>query len=91
VRKNSARIAGDNDQILDPNAAYPTTIEPRLDCHHLIHTQNCCASGRKDGLFVDIQAYSVPSAMNVLMVDALSKEHCPRCRINTGTYDSGLY
>ena len=81
MRKNSARIAGDNDQILDPNAAYPTTIEPRLHCHHLIDTQNCRAAGRKDGLFVDIQAYSVPSAMNVLMVDALSKEHCSRCRI----------
>jgi hypothetical protein len=71
VRKNSARIAGDNDQIFDSNAAYPSTIEPRLHCHHLIDTQNCCATGRKDGLFVDIQAYSMPSAMNVLVVNAL--------------------
>jgi hypothetical protein len=41
LREDSARIAGDNDQILDPDAAYPFTIEPRLDGHHLIGTQNC--------------------------------------------------
>jgi hypothetical protein len=91
VRKNSARIAGDNDQILDPNAAYPTTIEPRLDCHHLIDTQNCCATGRKDGLLVDIQAYSMPCAMNVLVVNALPQKYCPRCRVYSRTNGSGLH
>ena len=38
---------------------------------------------------MDIQAYSVPSAMNVLMINALSEEHCPSCCIHRRAYNSG--
>jgi hypothetical protein len=53
--------------ILDPDAAYPSTIEPRLYRHHLIRLKHSLTSWRKDGFFMDIEPNSVTSSMNVLV------------------------
>jgi hypothetical protein len=53
--------------ILDPDAADPSTIEPRLYGHHLIHLKHLRTTGRKNGFFMDVQANSMTGSVNIFM------------------------
>jgi hypothetical protein len=53
--------------ILDPDAAYPSTIEPRLYRHHLIRLKHSLTSWRKDGFFMDIEPNSMTGSVTVLV------------------------
>jgi hypothetical protein len=70
--------------ILDPDAAYPSTIEPRLYRHHLIRLKDSNTSRRKDGFFVNIEPNSVTSSMNVLMFKSFAAKDSANNLIDMG-------
>jgi hypothetical protein len=70
--------------ILDPDAAYPSTIEPRLYRHHLIRLKHSLTSWRKDGFFMDIEPNSVTSSVNILMFKSLAGKDSTNDSINMG-------
>jgi hypothetical protein len=71
--------------ILDPDAAYPSTIEPRLYRHHLIRLKHSLTSRRKDGFFMDIEPNSMSRSVNVLVFKTLTGKDCTNRPIDFGS------
>ena len=46
---------GDQNQVLDPHATGPDTIEPGLDGHHVTGGQNRLGASTEEGLLVDVE------------------------------------
>jgi hypothetical protein len=68
--------------ILDPDAAYPSTIEPRLYRHHLIRLKDSLTSWGKDGFFMDIEPNSMTSSVNILMFKTFAGKDSANCPID---------
>src|SRR5436190_6484134 len=81
-------VVGDDDQVLDPDAAPPLEVDARLDRDHVALRERVGRRLRQPRRLVDVDADAVPEPVAEVVAEAGFRDHVARGRVGARAVDA---